>query len=89
MATPARPRTVAEPWIGKLPRRERVIGGRKVEVGFAAIDKIAILPIKAAFEAARDATRMGRIVLNVAPFISQRRSQIRSSPAEGVRRCYR
>src|SRR5579883_605267 len=43
----------AEPGIGELPRRKSIAGRGQIDVGLAAVDEIAMLPIEAGLDAAR------------------------------------
>src|SRR5262249_46183229 len=76
----------AEPRIGKLPGRERIVGAGQAEIGLPAKDKVADLPVKSRLDAAGCSARPGRIVVDTAPFIAERRAEIGSGPGEGIGR---
>ena len=81
MATPARPRTVPNHGLENC-QGANVSSAAEVYVGFAAIDKVSVLPVDAGFESARDAVRAGGIIIDTAPFIAERSADIWSGPAE-------
>src|SRR5882724_12595367 len=72
----------AEPWIRKLPGRKCLVGAGNLDVAFdAEHPRLIQSPIVAALHAAHKTRRLGRIVIDGAPSVTDIAAEIGADPA--------
>src|SRR5665647_578155 len=76
----------AEPGIGKLPGRERILGAGRLDVALDAEHPWTGLPVVAGLHAALESRRLGRVVVDRAPAIAEIAAEIGTCPAIGIER---
>src|SRR5260221_8609115 len=74
----------AEPGVGELPRREGIVSAGRLDIAFDTEHPRTLLPVVTSLNAACEAQRLGRIVVDRTPSIAEVAAEIGTGPAIGV-----